>query len=171
MGRSRALDAPPDMPLLWALREPARTDRHQIRLRHRPMRVHARSHVDGEAVRSLPVAGRRGRRPDGHDDRSDRRHAGRCELAEGLAGARGGSVAATASSGQIMSAAALLAATPHPDDDDIDAPRWAGNICRCGTYVSHPPPAIKARGRVGKILMRRRFGDRLPMTRAPPRRR
>jgi isoquinoline 1-oxidoreductase alpha subunit len=37
-------------------------------------------------------------------------------------------------SGQIMSAAALLASTPHPDDDDIDA-AMAGNICRCGTYV------------------------------------
>ena len=37
-------------------------------------------------------------------------------------------------SGQIMSAAALLASTPHPDDDDINA-AMAGNICRCGTYV------------------------------------
>ena len=37
-------------------------------------------------------------------------------------------------SGQIMSAAALLTATPHPDDSDIDA-AMAGNICRCGTYV------------------------------------
>ena len=37
-------------------------------------------------------------------------------------------------SGQIMSAAALLAATPSPDDDDINA-AMAGNICRCGTYV------------------------------------
>jgi isoquinoline 1-oxidoreductase subunit alpha len=37
-------------------------------------------------------------------------------------------------SGQIMSAAALLASTPHPDDADIDA-AMAGNICRCGTYV------------------------------------
>jgi isoquinoline 1-oxidoreductase alpha subunit len=37
-------------------------------------------------------------------------------------------------SGQIMSAAALLAVTPHPDDSDIDA-AMAGNICRCGTYV------------------------------------
>src|SRR6202790_634210 len=36
--------------------------------------------------------------------------------------------------GQIMSAAALLAATPNPDDSDIDA-AMAGNICRCGTYV------------------------------------
>jgi isoquinoline 1-oxidoreductase alpha subunit len=37
-------------------------------------------------------------------------------------------------SGQIMAAAALLAATPSPDDSDIDA-AMAGNICRCGTYV------------------------------------
>jgi isoquinoline 1-oxidoreductase alpha subunit len=37
-------------------------------------------------------------------------------------------------SGQIMSAAALLESTPHPDDTDIDA-AMAGNICRCGTYV------------------------------------
>ena len=37
-------------------------------------------------------------------------------------------------SGQIMSAAALLATTPNPSDADIDA-AMAGNICRCGTYV------------------------------------
>lgn len=37
-------------------------------------------------------------------------------------------------SGQIMSAAALLAGNPNPTDADIDA-AMAGNICRCGTYV------------------------------------
>jgi isoquinoline 1-oxidoreductase alpha subunit len=37
-------------------------------------------------------------------------------------------------SGQIMSATALLANNPQPDDSDIDA-AMAGNICRCGTYV------------------------------------
>jgi len=36
-------------------------------------------------------------------------------------------------SGQIMSAAALLNAIPHPNDEDIDA-AMSGNICRCGTY-------------------------------------
>ena len=36
--------------------------------------------------------------------------------------------------GQIMSAAALLAANPKPSDDDIDR-SLAGNLCRCGTYV------------------------------------
>jgi isoquinoline 1-oxidoreductase alpha subunit len=37
-------------------------------------------------------------------------------------------------SGQIMSAAALLAGNPNPSDDDITG-AMAGNICRCGTYV------------------------------------
>ena len=36
-------------------------------------------------------------------------------------------------SGQLMSAAAMLAANPRPSDADIDAV-MAGNICRCGTY-------------------------------------
>ena len=37
-------------------------------------------------------------------------------------------------SGQIMSASALLASNPHPDDSAIDG-AMSGNICRCGTYV------------------------------------
>jgi len=41
-------------------------------------------------------------------------------------------------SGQIMSAAALLAGKPNPTDADIDN-AMAGNICRCGTY-----PRIRA---------------------------
>ncbi len=36
-------------------------------------------------------------------------------------------------SGQIMSACALLARTPEPNDSDIDAV-MSGNVCRCGTY-------------------------------------
>jgi isoquinoline 1-oxidoreductase alpha subunit len=36
-------------------------------------------------------------------------------------------------SGQIMSAAALLAKTPKPSEADIDA-AMSGNVCRCGTY-------------------------------------
>jgi isoquinoline 1-oxidoreductase alpha subunit len=35
--------------------------------------------------------------------------------------------------GQIMSAAALLAAKPDPTEADVDA-AMSGNICRCGTY-------------------------------------
>lgn len=41
-------------------------------------------------------------------------------------------------SGQIMSAAALLATTPEPTDEDIDR-AMSGNLCRCGTY-----PRIRA---------------------------
>ena len=41
-------------------------------------------------------------------------------------------------SGQIMQAAALLAETPEPTDDEIDA-AMQGNLCRCGTY-----PRIRA---------------------------
>ena len=37
-------------------------------------------------------------------------------------------------SGQIMSAAALLASNPHPTDSEIDD-AVSGNICRCGTYI------------------------------------
>ncbi len=36
--------------------------------------------------------------------------------------------------GQIMTAAALLAKTPNPSDDEIDA-AMAGNLCRCATYL------------------------------------
>lgn len=36
-------------------------------------------------------------------------------------------------SGQIMSAAALLASTPKPSDGDVDD-AMSGNVCRCGTY-------------------------------------
>jgi isoquinoline 1-oxidoreductase alpha subunit len=36
-------------------------------------------------------------------------------------------------SGQVMSAASLIAANPNPSDADIDA-AMDGNICRCGTY-------------------------------------
>ena len=48
-------------------------------------------------------------------------------------------------SGQIMSAAALLATKPKPDDADIDA-AMAGNICRCGTYVRIREAIKKAAG-------------------------
>ena len=53
-------------------------------------------------------------------------------------------------SGQIMSAAALLAQTPEPSDADIDA-AMAGNICRCGTYqriraAIHRAAALKGGG-------------------------
>jgi isoquinoline 1-oxidoreductase subunit alpha len=50
-------------------------------------------------------------------------------------------------SGQIMAAAALLAKNPAPKDSDIDA-AMSGNICRCGTY----PRIRKAIHRAVKIM-------------------
>ncbi len=51
-------------------------------------------------------------------------------------------------SGQLMSATALLAATPDPTDAQIDS-AMAGNICRCGTY-GRIKKAIKAAAQSGK---------------------
>ncbi len=47
--------------------------------------------------------------------------------------------------GQIMTAAALLAANPHPNDEQIDA-AMRGNICRCGTYPRIREAIHKAAG-------------------------
>ncbi|HET9490041.1 MAG TPA: (2Fe-2S)-binding protein [Methylomirabilota bacterium] len=54
-------------------------------------------------------------------------------------------------SGQLMSAAALLASKPSPTDADIDA-AMAGNLCRCGTYqriraAIHRAAALQRGGR------------------------
>ena len=87
-------------------------------------------HIDGKAVRScvLPISAVR--------DRA-------ITTIEGLGGTHRVQLAwikadvpqcGYCQSGQIMSASALLAAPPNPDDSDIDA-AMAGNICRCGTYV------------------------------------
>jgi isoquinoline 1-oxidoreductase alpha subunit len=57
-------------------------------------------------------------------------------------------------SGQIMSASALLASKPSPNDADIDN-AMSGNICRCGTYVrireaiKHAAKASEATGKGG----------------------
>jgi len=48
-------------------------------------------------------------------------------------------------SGQIMSAAALLASNPNPADAEIDA-ALAGNYCRCGTYIRIRAAVHKAAG-------------------------
>ena len=50
-------------------------------------------------------------------------------------------------SGQVMSAAALLAEHPHPTDADIDA-AMNGNLCRCGTYNRIRAAIHRAAGKV-----------------------
>jgi isoquinoline 1-oxidoreductase alpha subunit len=50
--------------------------------------------------------------------------------------------------GQLMSASALLKATPNPTDAQIDA-AMSGNVCRCGTYV-RIKQAIKTAASAGR---------------------
>jgi isoquinoline 1-oxidoreductase subunit alpha len=128
----RELDAPADMPLLWVLRDLLGLTETKFGCGIAQCGA-CTVHVDGRAVRScvLPVGS--------IEDRS-------ITTIEAIGNTPVGAKVQKAwlnlevvqcgycQSGQIMSAAALLANTPHPDDADIDA-AMAGNICRCGTYI------------------------------------
>jgi len=131
-GEVRNADAPPDMPLLWVLRDILGLTGTKFGCGIAQCGV-CTVHVDGAPVRSclLPV-GSIGQRA--------------ITTIEGVGASATGAKVQKAwldlevvqcgycQSGQIMSATALLNSTPHPEDSDIDA-AMAGNICRCGTYV------------------------------------
>jgi len=131
-GESKTVDAPADMPLLWVLRDLLGMTGTKFGCGIAQCGA-CTVHLDGKAVRSclLPV-GAIGNRA--------------ITTIEGVGSTPTGAKVQKAwldleviqcgycQSGQIMSAAALLEGTPHPDDADIDA-AMAGNICRCGTYV------------------------------------
>ena len=130
-GKSVSVDAEPDMPLLWALRE-------QLQLTGTKFGCGmalcgaCTVHLDGKPVRSCttPMSAAAGRK---------------VTTIEGIGSSRTGRAVQAAwvshdvpqcgycQSGQIMSATALLTEKPKPTDADIDA-AMAGNICRCGTY-------------------------------------
>lgn len=131
-GQSRDVDTSPDTPLLWALRDLLGMTGTKFGCGIAQCGA-CTVHVDGEAVRScqLPIGS--------VGDRA-------ITTIEGIGATDAGAKVQKAwldleviqcgycQSGQIMSAAALLAHTSNPSDDDIDA-AMAGNICRCGTYV------------------------------------
>jgi isoquinoline 1-oxidoreductase subunit alpha len=128
----RTIDAPPDMPLLWVLRDVFGLTGTKFGCGIAQCGA-CTVHLDGNPVRScvLPIGGI-GERPITTIEAVGRTPVGarvqkawlKLEVVQ----------CGYCQSGQIMSASALLNTTPRPTDADIDA-AMAGNICRCGTYV------------------------------------
>jgi isoquinoline 1-oxidoreductase subunit alpha len=129
-GKRQQVDVSPDVPLLWVLREKLGLTGTKYGCGIAACGA-CTVHVDGQAVRSCvtpasAVAGSKVTTIEGLSPQAnhpvqrawievDVPQCGYCQ------------------SGQIMSAAALLAQKPSPTDADIDD-AMAGNICRCGTY-------------------------------------
>jgi len=131
-GEERTVDVPANMPLLWVLRDVialtgtkfgcgiAQCGACTVHLDGQPVRscVLPVGAIGSKAVTTIEAVGgtASGRRIQQAWLDVDVVQCGYCQ------------------SGQIMAAAALLARSPNPSDEDIDA-ALAGNICRCGTYV------------------------------------
>lgn len=130
-GKTLSLDADPDMPLLWAIRDLAGMTGSKYGC-GKALCGACTVHVDGQPVRSCsyPVSAVAGKS---------------VTTIEGLS-ANGNHPVQVAwrelnvaqcgycQSGQIMSAVALLEKSPNPSDEEIDV-AMSGNICRCGTYT------------------------------------
>jgi aerobic-type carbon monoxide dehydrogenase small subunit (CoxS/CutS family) len=129
-GKDREVDAAPDTPLLWVLRENLGLTGTKFGCGMAQCGA-CTVHLDGEAVRSCvtPLS-----RAAGH----------KIETIEGLPAVLAHPLQQAwlsedvpqcgyCQSGQIMAAAVLLRDNTHPTDTDIDN-AMAGNICRCGTY-------------------------------------
>src|SRR5262245_10382646 len=145
-GTPRQLDVPPEMPLLWAIRETLGLTGTKYGC-GMALCGACTVHVDGTPARSCvtPVSAVAGKQ---------------VTTVEGLSAGTDHPVQRAwmelnvpqcgyCQSGQVMSAAALLASNKTPTDQDIDA-AMGGNICRCGTYrriraACHPAAAL-ARG-------------------------
>ena len=130
-GRAVKVTAEPDTPLLWVLREDLKLTGTKFGC-GMALCGACTVHLDGAAVRSCvtPLAAARGKRVVTIEGlaRGDKLHA----LQEAFI-AQDVVQCGYCQSGQIMSAAALLARQKNPTDADIDA-AMSGNICRCGTY-------------------------------------
>ena len=129
-GKHHELEAAPDTPLLWILRDTLGLTGTKYGC-GMGLCGACTVHLDGQAVRSCQTpVGSVGRR--------------RVTTIEGLSVNRSHPIQRAwiaeqvpqcgyCQSGQIMHAAAFLARTPHPTRDEIDQ-EMSGNICRCATY-------------------------------------
>src|SRR3954454_13626485 len=129
-GKSYTVDAEPDTPLLWVLRDFLQLTGTKFGC-GMALCGACTVHIDGKPVRSCvtPLSAAAGRK---------------VTTIEGVAATRTGQAVQAAwiardvpqcgycQSGQIMSVAALLAEKPKPTDADID--EAITNICRCGTF-------------------------------------
>jgi isoquinoline 1-oxidoreductase alpha subunit len=146
-GKNHSVDAEPDTPLLWAIRD--HVEMTGTKFGCGIARCGACTvHLNGHPVRScvMPI-GSIGDQEittiEGLDSREGKAiQAAWDELAVAQCG--------YCQSGQIMSATALLKTNPTPNDADIDAV-LSGNICRCATYtrirnaVKHASRAINVK--------------------------
>ncbi|WP_407352899.1 (2Fe-2S)-binding protein [Luteimonas sp. R10] len=129
-GTEHEIDAPGDMPLLWVLRDLIGLTGTKYGCGIAQCGA-CTVHVDGAPLRACvtpaaAVAGKRITTIEGlSEDGSHPVQRAWAEIDVVQCG--------YCQSGQIMSAAALLAAVPSPSDDDIDQ-ALSGNLCRCGTY-------------------------------------
>ena len=135
-GTSQTLDLPPEMPLLWALREGLNLTGTKFGCGIASCGA-CTVHIDGQAVRSCQVplsdaAGTSVTTIEGLGSPAAL-HAVQAAWAEAQVAQCG-----YCQSGQIMQAASLLSVTPNPTDAEIDA-AMEDNLCRCGTY-----PRIRA---------------------------
>ncbi|MGD8331891.1 MAG: (2Fe-2S)-binding protein [Acidobacteriota bacterium] len=141
-GRDHTIDVPPDMPLLWALRDTLGMTGTKYGCGMELCGA-CTVHIDGEPVRACRKA-------------VSTVGAGKVTTIEGLAGdhpvidawiAEDVPQCGYCQVGQVMTAAALLASNPDPSDDDIDA-AMVGVVCRCGTYDRIRKAIRRAAGRV-----------------------
>ena len=146
-GTPRTVEVPPDTPLLWVIREALELTGTKYGC-GMALCGACTVHVDGQPLRSCvtPVASVAGKAVTTIEGLS----------APGLHPVQQAWIAEEVpqcgycQSGQLMSAAALLAKNHAPTDADIDA-AMAGNICRCGTYqriraAIHKAAALKRGG-------------------------
>ncbi len=130
-GVSHEIDAPDDMPLLWALRDLVGLTGTKYGC-GMALCGACTVHLDGEPVRAcvMPVSAV------GNRKITTIEGIGTTELGKRIQAAwvaEDVPQCGYCQAGQIMATASLLSTTPKPTDADIDK-ALAGNLCRCGTY-------------------------------------